>query len=205
MKKFISFLFVFLLLIPQATAMQISGGPLIESIEYINTTIASNETVRTLTASTDFTAVDLTRSAIVVVQSFCNASIGDSYARATLTNGSTITITRGVVDVTALTVKLYLIQYVANAVKSRQAGNDTIIDTSQSVVTTLAPAVTANRSLVFTGGISVGNTANSFGDANVGYAFIDTPSQITWQRGDTTAAVVVSYTVIEFNDSVLAQ
>lgn len=176
----------------------------VESVQYGTISIAANSTTGTAT----ITNVDTARSAVVWLGQTGAESVtsrGAQEVRFTLTNGTTVTGTRGISNVNAVT-GYFAVVYFTSIVKSVQQvsiniGAGTGAESSRTA--TINSVNTANTALLY-GGMTVNTTGLGFNPQYCPYMTLTDATTVTAARAiSSTSDTFGNVTVVEFIPGVM--
>lgn len=146
-----------------------------------------------LTNTATITSVDVNNSRLMYLGTITNADgpDGEAFARVALTNATTITATRGMVDTGDATVSYELIEYWPMVMRTVQRG--TIAVTGTGTIT----AVTTAKSTLDNLGISSTSITTDPRDTQT-YAVLTNATTVTATRTAAADTVTLGYQVIEW-------
>lgn len=178
----------------------IAESGFIKSIQAFSITIASGATTGTATVTSVSTTLSSLHLSGMSSDNTGTISGINDIAYLTQTNATTITATRNGTSGN-VTVKGYIIEWDAAAVRSVQMGTITLTTTSTTNTATISSVTTTNSAVFYLGTSSSinGTAANSLCRLNLTDA---TTVTATRQTG-TSATVIVSYCVVEWQSGVL--
>lgn len=182
------------------------ANSLIASIQYGSLNCGASASVGTTT----ITAVDTTRSVLIIGGQYRNFTYGNevrvTMARLELTNSTTVTgTTGGNPSGTNVYTTFCVVEFQPGVVRSVQRGTINIPAASGSATATVT-AVTINRSLLLNNETSYGGTAATFSDAGgsgdiknwSAYLELSNTTTITAARPGTLGSPTCSYSLVEF-------
>lgn len=187
--------------IQQALLMFGGSTSIIKSVQYLTITIGPSSNSNTGTIS----SVDTSRTAIL----FCGMNGDDSatnydqdQAEITLTNSTTVTISRNQAGAATLNVRVGVIEFQPSAVSSVQRGQISLVAGVTTNTATIT-SVDTNRSACFFGGIKTDN-ANGNLATNCATVVLTNGTTVTATRNTGTGGMFANYTVVEFASGILS-
>lgn len=176
----------------------------IKSIQQVSITIAVSSTSNTATLGTSVTAANamlIYNGATTTVVS--TTLYNEAMASITLTNGTTVTATRGLGTAGAVTVRATVVEFISD-VNSIQYGTVAIANGTTSNTGTLGTTVGANAFVIWLGAITT-NGANAFSASQSGITLTNTTT-VTASVGASlpSGTVTVSYCVVDLDSTIIA-
>lgn len=174
---------------------------IIESIQQVEFTIASSATSGTTTIS----SVDTAKTAIFFShhilggrrQTNTSTVANDAMVRVDLTNGTTVTATRGDNPAFAITVVCTVVEFTSAAVDSIQQGSIQFTGTTTSNTDTISSVDTA-RSVVVHNGVDTSQNASIGGSAFTDVVLTNATTVTATRDAAGSATINTNYVVIEF-------
>lgn len=176
-----------------------TANSIIRSIQQITVTIGSLSATGTATITSVSTA-----NSMLIYEGFTATSTGDpgssvgttTYPYVELTNATTVTATRGLLDIDTVTVYCTVVEFISGVITNKRTGT---ISTSISTGTDTITSVDTSRSVCFLQGFTGGNSSPQSVLFTV--ALTDATT-VSVARGSSPGfSSVVAYQVIEFSST----